>query len=449
MAENGKHATPVNWLEASGLPYIARTFATVLQPSRLGIALVCLLATLLLGWVLDAVWKQMGRGVEPDAIKTYRIARQADREIPGPPTGETPKKDKAKSGVFEVWSLHEKNCVLGLMSSAVPGAEMVAAGSPVEAYLHQHTGPATTLGSLAEMAYGVLWLAQTHPCYFVFFAVGALLNWSLGGGALCRIAAVQFAREEKLSVGQAFSFARTRWFGSLFLAPVLPLLFMLGVMVLMVLGGMVLWIPIFGDLVAGGAFILALLGGFVIALLLLGLLAGGSLLWPTVAAEGSDAFDAFSRSVSYVLSRPWKTMLYLIIALVYGSLCWLFVRLITFAALKFTHIVVGYGTSFFGATSDKVDRLWPMAGLGQLHTAPDWSQLSWYESISAFFIWIAVLLVVALMWSFLVSFYFTASTVIYFLLRRDVDHIDLEDIYLDEEPEEATASTGADAAPAT
>lgn len=443
MPENGKHATPGDWLEASGLPYIARTFATVLQPSRLGIALACLVATVLLGWVLDAVWKQAGSGVERDATAGLFI----DREIPEPSATETEGEDKATSGIFEAWSLHEKNCVLGLLGSAVPGADSVAAGSAVGPYLRQHAGPSTALASLTGMLYGVAWLAQEHTCYFVFFALGALLIWSLGGGALCRIAAMQFARDEKLSVGQALSFARTRWFGSLFLAPILPLLFALVVMVLMVFGGMVLWIPIFGDLVAGGAFILALLGGFVIALLLLGLVAGGSLLWPTVAAEGSDAFDAFSRSLSYVLSRPWKTILYLIIALVYGSLCWLFVRLVTFAALKFAHLVVGVGTSFFGATSNKVERIWPLGGMGQLHTWPDWSQLSWYESVSAFFIGVTVLLVVALMWSFLVSFYFTISTVIYFLLRRDVDHIDLDDIYVDEDVEEVTCDT--DAVPAS
>ncbi len=449
MAENGKPATHANWLDASGLPYIARTFSTVLQPSRLGIALVCLLTTLLLGWIMDVIWKQAGSGVEPNAIATYILARQTDQEIPESPAGETEGEEKTTCGVFEVWSLHERNCVLGLLGSAVPGAESVAAGSPIDAYLRQPAGASSTLASLTGMLYGVLWLAEARTCYFVLFTLGVLFVWSLGGGALCRMAALHFAREEKLTIGQALSFARPRWFGSFFLAPILPLLFMLGVMVLLVLGGMVLWIPIFGDLVAGGAFILALLGGFVLALLMLGLLAGGSLLWPTVAAEGSDAFDAFSRSVSYVLSRPWKTILYFIIALVYGSLCWLFVRLITFAALKFTHVVVGVGTSFFGATSNKVERIWPMGGFGQLHGTIDWSQLTWYESISAFFVWVAVVVVIALMWSFLVSFYFTISTVIYFLLRRDVDHIDLEDIYFDEEPEHATGSAGSDAAPAT
>jgi len=42
--------------------------------------------------------------------------------------------------------------------------------------------------------------------------------------------------------------------------------------------------------------------------------------------------------------------------------------------------------------------------------------------------------VIGLMWAFLASFYFSASTVIYFLLRRDVDGTDLEELHMEDEP---------------
>ena len=50
--------------------------------------------------------------------------------------------------------------------------------------------------------------------------------------------------------------------------------------------------------------------------------------------------------------------------------------------------------------------------------------------------------VLLLVWAFLASFYFCGSTVIYFLLRRDNDAMDLEDVFIDkyEEGDHAAAA---------
>ncbi len=179
-----------------------------------------------------------------------------------------------------------------------------------------------------------------------------------------------------------------------------------------------------------------------IALLLIGTLVGGHLFWPAVAAEGQDAYDAFSRGLSYAFTKPWKTILYTVIATVYASICWLFVNLFTFLALTLARGIVAWGTSPFGwwrrGTGDaavaKLDLLWPpLTGFNALYRWPDTANLAWNEYISVFFIAIYVLLVIAMMWSFLASFYFSGCTVVYFLLRRDVDKTDLDDIYIDEE----------------
>ncbi|MGB2987907.1 MAG: hypothetical protein WBE26_18720, partial [Phycisphaerae bacterium] len=201
---------------------------------------------------------------------------------------------------------------------------------------------------------------------------------------------------------------------------------------------------VLGDLIGGVAFPLAILGGFVISILLLGMLVGGSLFWPAVAVEGSDAFDSFSRGLSYPLSKPWKTILYAIITIIYASICWVFVNLFTFCMLAITRAVVGFGTSPLGWWSrgqegeavSKLDLLWPFSGPNALYAWPQWQELAWYEYFSAFFIGVYVLITIGLMWSFLASFYFSASTTIYYLLRRDVDGTDHEDVYLKEEEEE-------------
>ncbi len=434
MTENSR--TNVGWLEASGLPHILRMLGLAVHPAKLGIGLVAIFLTCVLGMVLDVVGG-VGGGVTDTAITRFIEARELDQPY---------EEAEGDHGVFEVWRQHERRCVLGLLASSLPGAS-AAAGTPVGTYVQAHAR-AKPLRNLAGMVYGVWWLFSYHTVYFVVFALGALLIWSCAGGAICRIAAVQFARDEKLTMRQALRYAWGRLFGGFLLAPCIPLVFIAITMALLVMGGFMLRLPVLGDLICGLAFGLAILGGFVISILLLGLVVGGNLFWPAVAVEGADAFDSFSRGLSYPLSKPWKAALYAVIALIYTSICWVFVNLFTFIMLTITRAVVGFGTAPLGWLSREVDGekisklnlLWPLPGPTALYAWPDWGQLAWYEYISAFFIAAYVLMVIGLMWSFLVSLYFSGSTIIYYLLRRDVDGTDLEDIYVDQEDDEEPGS---------
>ena len=58
-----------------------------------------------------------------------------------------------------------------------------------------------------------------------------------------------------------------------------------------------------------------------------------------------------------------------------------------------------------------------------------------WEAAGSFLIGIWLLIIVTLLWAFLVSFYLSGSTIIYFLLRREVDSTDIEDVHIDEEEE--------------
>ncbi len=436
MAEDSRTSEGVGWLEASGLPHILRMLGLAVHPAKLGIGLVAIFLTCVLGVMLDFVGGVRG-GVQDTAITRFIEARELDQ-----PYEET----QGDRGVLAVWRVHERRCVLGLLASSLPGASL-ATGTPVGTYVEAHSR-ANPLRNLAGMVYGLWWLVSYHTVYFVVFALGALLIWSAAGGAICRIAAVQFARDEKLTMMQGLGYARGKLFGGFFLAPCIPLVFIGITVVLLGMGGFMLRLPVLGDLIGGLAFGLAIVGGFAISILLLGLAVGGNLFWPAVAVEGADAFDSFSRGLSYPFSKPWKAVLYAGIALVFSSICWVFVNLFIFFMLTITRAVVGFGTAPFGWLSREVDGekisklnlLWPMTGPNGLYAWPDWGQLAWYEYISAFFIAAYVLIVIGLVWSFLVSLYFSGSTIIYYLLRRDVDGTDLEDIYIDQADEEEPGS---------
>jgi len=425
MAELLNASGSGSWLESSGLKHIFRSLGFAVQPAKLGVALCGIISTFALGVVLDGVWKTRG-GVEETAIARFISSRELDQ----------PHQDAAGDfGVFSVWREHERRCVLGLLGSSIPGAS-VAAGTPVGTFVESHSfsGP---LRNLSGMGQGVLWMMLEHPIYFVIFAVGTLTIWSFCGGAICRMSAVQMARDEKLTARQGLSFSWDRLFDGFFLAPCIPVIFALIVMLLMALGGVMLRLPVIGDLIGGPLFLLAILGGFIVAVLLIGLFVGGSLFWPAVATEGSDAFDAFSRGLSYPLSRPWRALGYGVVAVIYAAVCWMFVNLFVYFALTVTRGVVAFGTSPFGwwargdgdRRTDKLSLLWPLGGPNDLYSWPKWSELGTFEYVSAVFIALYVGLVIALMWSFLVSLYFSASTVIYGLLRRDVDGTGLDEVH--------------------
>jgi len=440
MQQDANTDNTMGWVEASGCAHIFRTLRMAVSPGQLGIAFVSIALTLILGGVLDFLWLQAGAGVERDAIETYMRGESAvfDMEQTADAEGALQDADTDKPvdahGVFDVFWAHEKGAALGLLEASIPYASRVARSSagPV-AMPNIQEG---TMESLRRLAYGPWWMLRTHLGYFILFSVGALIIWSWGGGSICRMTALQFAREERITVSEAHTFTRGRLFSGFVAAPCIPLVLVLIVMLLLVVCGLVLRLPIVGDLLSGLGFFLAILGGLASAVFVIGIVAGGPLFWPAVAVEDQDGFDSFARALSYALTKPWKTVLYGAISLVFVGVCWVGAHLFTVLALAMTRAGVGFGTAPFGLWEhegvSKLDWVWPATEAGRLYTPPDWSQLSWNWCFSALMIGFFVLMVIGVLWSFLASMFFTNSTVIFFLLRRDVDGIDLEDVAVDE-----------------
>jgi len=69
--------------------------------------------------------------------------------------------------------------------------------------------------------------------------------------------------------------------------------------------------------------------------------------------------------------------------------------------------------------------------------------MNWSQSIASFLIHLTVLFIVGIVVAFVISFYFSASTIIYALMRDSVDKVPIDEIYiqLDELRDEATASS--------
>ena len=340
-----------------------------------------------------------------------------------------------------IYSIGHGNLTGGLKqlvtSRQAPKAESPLDGTPLAFPVYEDK--AGFLYYVMMSFHGVRWLFVQHIVFALIFGVYVLSLWALLGGAIYRIAALHAAREEKTSIGQALRFSAGK-FLSFLMAPVIPLGVILLIGAVLALGGLIANAMGAGALVMGVLFFLAIIAGLVIAFLLFGLVGGASLMYPTIAVEGSDSFDAMSRSYSYIFNRPWRAGVYAVSALVHGTICYLFVRLFAFVALKATHLGVETGVWTGGRTvagaSDKLDVMWPTPSFEAFHAPINTPAMSTMETLGACAIAVWVYVIIGVVAAFLISYFISASTVTYFLLRRHVDATDLDDVFVDETEEQ-------------
>ncbi|MFV0445007.1 MAG: hypothetical protein ACK5Q5_15645 [Planctomycetaceae bacterium] len=251
-------------------------------------------------------------------------------------------------------------------------------------------------------------------------AVGSLI-----GGAITRRVAMEFgiAQEPGLRASLAFAW---REFPYVFGA---PLISVAGLGLLLLLGRIVGWIGVIPGI---GTTLAAILWGGVllVSLLMALLLIGVAAAWPLMVAahscEGTDGFDALNRSYNYVFIRPWYALWLLLVAVVYGL-----------AVLTFALWLTGFSVHLSewmaaGPMSDEAlqtiirdaPALVASNNFGQRPTPSAASTIGgWWQHGLA-----------GLLTAFVYSYFWTASTLIYLLLRKSCDACDLNRIYVPKPP---------------
>ncbi len=286
---------------------------------------------------------------------------------------------------------------------------------------------------------GLVWAVKYHTVYSIVYFTIVVIVICVFGGAICRCAALEFARGEKPGLTEAFRFSGAK-LSSLLAAPFVP------VGIILLLGSLVFFLGLMGSLPGGiGELVTALGLGFalVIALLLVflltGTIVGAGLMLPAVAYEGSDGLDAISRSFMYVFSRPWAMLLYTLTATVWGTVSYLFARFFAFLVLIVTYGLLYLGFSCRVGGAGKLAGLWPRPEFLSLIGPSTAAPVNWLESTASFLIHLTGLFIVGLVVAFVISFYFSASTIIYALMRKGVDNVGTDEIYiqLDEVRDEA------------
>lgn len=464
------------WSECFSFTQLFRAFKLAISPSKWFLVFCGVLGVYMTGRILDGVWAPSSQpaivsvgGHVLSELDVYLgppapdfpafvvdLLSELDVYLGTPADGEiavsawlestTESEGPDKTGVFNLLLIHSRQ--------VANDATVAASHGDIPALAHAiHRG----------MGSGV-WLFDMHPWFGIIFGLASLAIWSLFGGAVCRMNALHATRDEAIGIGEALKFSRSK-FLCFFSAPLLPLIVVIGLGIFLFLGGLIGWIGWAGEIITGGLFFIAAGLGLVISLVIIGGIAGVSLTFPTIAVEGSDSFDAQSRAYSYVFGRPWRAAFYALVSLVYGAICLLFVKLVVRISLWAVHFFAGASmnwgnASMAEASSDapgKMDALWHAPSL--LGGTPFWGAFdgpelagaSWFGQLF-FKAWIYIIL--GIVAAYVISFFFSASTLIYLLLRRQVDATDLDEVYVEEADPEATPDdptvsngTAADAPP--
>jgi hypothetical protein len=284
----------------------------------------------------------------------------------------------------------------------------------------------------------VTWAFKYHFFYCMVFFVIKLAVISVAGGAICRIAALEFASGEKPGLTEALRFGTTKFF-SFFGAPLVPVAIVAVIGAFVALLGLAGNIPRAGELIVAVFMPLALIAAGLMAVVLIGALAGFDLMFPAVAYDGSDCFDAISRSFNYVYSRPWRMGFYTAAAAVYGAICYLFVRFFAWLLLTATYFMLEVG--LFDGT-DKMHRIWAKPTFSCLLGPTAQAPANWTESLAAFLVNLFALAVIGLLVALILSFFFSANTIIYSLMRNKVDNTNPEDVYRCPEEIQAQPTAG-------
>ncbi len=230
------------------------------------------------------------------------------------------------------------------------------------------------------------------------FAI-AIGLWSLIGVILCRRAAFLFAGNDESTLLSTIDYGSKRWPASIG-APLIPLaatlLFALTAATIGFLGRLPLLGSIWLVVMSPFEFIL----GLGMAILLLATALSWPLMIAAVSIEDCDSFGGLSRAYSSFTSQPWKVIVYFLLSLIIGGVLMSLVNLVAE-----TTIWSALSSTSFGSGKERAHEslLIPLVRLLQL-----------FELAIG------------------ICYFWSAATVIYLLLRLDVDGVPLDRIAVDD-----------------
>jgi hypothetical protein len=253
--------------------------------------------------------------------------------------------------------------------------------------------------------------------------IWAIMVWSIVGGAISRMAAIQLSLARKPGFGETFAYARARVLDFM-IAPLCPLLAIAVAIVAAVPFGIMYWVPVVGPILAGLLFFIPLAIGVTITLLATGLIAGWPLFPAAIATGADDALDALSRGFSYLNQRLGLFTLMVLVTGVVGVVGLILTDLFAEVVIRVSEWAVSIIAP--AAVTAEIFGLNTSPGLAaRLHAA-----------------WLIGVRLLPHAWIY--SFFWSAAALIYLTLRRDVDGTQWDEI---NPPAAMSANSGPTALP--
>ena len=395
---------PSQFFKAFLFPNIFRAFRMAIHPRKMVIAFLGVLLVTLAGLALD---------ITQTVITDSTQRTELDRYV----------QSKAAYGVFvsvHADEGHRTGVFLTLVKFGVDRFEAI-----LGTLKHLRVESIFVLiDNLGQGFKAIEWAFRYHLLYSLLFFAVMLGVSAVTGGAICRMAALEFAQEERPGLVESLRYSMGR-FVSFYGAPLTPVGIVAGfgsfIFVLGLLGN----IKYVGEILVGLSMPVILIAGVLMMLVILGTLGGLNLMFPTIAFENSECFLAVNNSFRYVFARPWRLGFYTGVALVYGAISYAMTRFFVFGLLLSAYRFLELG---FLEDNAKLLRLWEEPRFESLYTLtlPDSQIIT--ESVGAVLIQVSVLTVIGLLVAYVVSFCFSVNTIIYALMRKRVDDIDLTSV---------------------
>lgn len=434
MSEPSGELRRVNWFECFGFVRIFRSFWVAFQWSTLLPAFFGVFVTYFAGHVLDFFWSE---SCQPAVISgTHELdvflmsGSDAETAVEKWMEGHEPQTFK-RVGIFALLENHAKVTV-NEITNAVPRTDL-----------------AGMIDGVKFGFGGALWLVSMHTWYAILFFVLFVLIWGFFGGMVCRAAAMDLCYGVKIGCLEAAAYAKAR-FWKFAISLLLPVAIMMALALCLYLLGLLGAIPWLGELFVSVLFFLVLLVGGLIAFVLIGWVAAAPLFTPAIATDDLDATEACHVNYTYIYYHPWRTVFYSLVAICYGAVYVLFFKFFVTAMLWAVGLFMGasmnYGDAF--ALSDgeavrvesKLDVMWQAPSFFDgrpFYGTFDGQELRFPSSFARWLIQFWINMLWAFVAAFVVSFFYSASCIIYVLLRGVHDDTDMEEIYIDTATEES------------
>lgn len=248
-----------------------------------------------------------------------------------------------------------------------------------------------------------------------------IVVWGLFGGAIARIAMARAGWGCGLDGREALKYA-VKHFRPLVCTPLLPIIVLALAALTCAAFGLIFRLPLVGDFL-GGLLLLVPMG---IGLLMFAMVAGLAGSWPlmvaAVAAEGEDSLDALSRSFSYLNHRLGSYLFYLAVACAIGIPGLLLINWSIDGVLTMTR----WGLSP-AVPAESLHLGFPSPAGSRTAALPiPWSTGSF---------WIGLVRLIPRAWAY--SYFWSSLSIIYLLIRKDVDGAEWSELKPDSVADEA------------